>query len=359
MFGRHPLQRLAPGSGRCHIVLRPAQDLGQGLANFRLVVDDEYPARGRARLAGGSRIDDTCVQGAHRQRDGEYRSPHLGAIERQPAAVGLDDAVAHGQSHPGAQSGGLGGEIRLEHARAKPLRNARTVVGDRDADHAGVRVVTTRHAYPARPRPVLQHLLRVDDQVQQDLMKLVRVGEDPRNVLGEIDGHFDAAGAHRVAGNVEGRRHDVVDRHRNAFGCLLPRHGEEGSHDPRAALRRRANLRCCSLRGRVALFLEHDRPGHDHGKRVVELVGDAGQERAERGQFFALIGRFALAGQLLRRALFLRDVASDGQHVRLALILHRDPVHLELQCGAVLAQLRQLRATGFAGGDRPKEPGIV
>ena len=134
-------------------------------------------------------------------------------------------------------------------------------------------------------------------------MELVSVGEDERNIFGEIERHFDAAGANGVAGNVERRRHDVVDRHRTAFGLLLPSHGEEGSHDARAALGGGANLQRRGLGRRVPLFLEQYRPGHDDGKRIVELMGDTGQQRTERGKLFALIQRFALSRQLFRGAL--------------------------------------------------------
>ena len=81
----------------------------------------------------------------------------------------------------------------------------------------------------------------------------------------------------------------------------------------------------------IALLLEQHRPRDDDRQRIVELVRDAGQQRAERGELLALVQRFALPRQLLRRALLLGDVAGDGQHVRLALVLHRDAVHLELQ----------------------------
>ena len=174
-------------------------------------------------------------------------------------------------------------------------------------------------------------------------MELVSVGEDERNVLRKIQRHFDAARANRVAGDVERRRHDVVYRHRATFGSLLPSHGEEGSHDARAALGGGANLQRRGLGRRVALFLEQYRPGHNDRKRIVEFMGDPGQQRTERGKFFTLVQRFALSRQLFRGALLFRNVASDGQYMRPSLILHRDPVNFEFQCGAVLAQLRHLR----------------
>src|SRR5437762_2634448 len=47
----HPLQRFASGTGGYHPMPRTGQDLGQGCANLRLVIDDEYRALARAGLA--------------------------------------------------------------------------------------------------------------------------------------------------------------------------------------------------------------------------------------------------------------------------------------------------------------------
>ena len=67
----------------------------------------------------------------------------------------------------------------------------------------------------------------------------------------------------------------------------------------------------------VALLLEQHRARHDDRQRIVELVRDAGEQRTERGELFALVQRFALSRQLFGRALLFGDVAGDGQHMRL------------------------------------------
>src|SRR6266568_4230421 len=111
-------------------------------------------------------------------------------MERKRAAVRFDYPKAHRQSDARAHPRGLGGEIRLEHPRAKMFRNAGTVVCNGDADDLSEKIETAGHAYPARCGLVLQGLLRVDDQVEQHLMELVSVSEDEWNVLGEIQRHF-------------------------------------------------------------------------------------------------------------------------------------------------------------------------
>ena len=106
---------------------------------------------------------------------------------------------------------------------------------------------------------------------------------------------------------------------------------------------------------RIALLLEHHRPRHDDGERVVELMRDPGQQRAQRRELFALVQGFALARELLRGAFLLGDVTRNRQHVRLALVLHRDPVHLDVRRRAVPAPLRHLDVKRFAGRDRAQE----
>ena len=87
-------------------------------------------------------------------------------------------------------------------------------------------------------------------------MQLVAVSEDRRNILRELEHHFDAIGSDSVGRDVERRQNHVVNRYGAAFWLLLARHCEERSHDARAALGRRTNLERRGARCRVSLFLE-------------------------------------------------------------------------------------------------------
>ncbi len=88
-------------------------------------------------------------------------------------------------------------------------------------------------------------------------------------------------GANGVSGNVECRRHHIVDRHSTTLGLLL-------SAIARAVRTMRAQ-RSAAVRifcaaawvAGVSLLFEQYGPRHNHGKRIVELVRDAGQERSE------------------------------------------------------------------------------
>src|SRR5438034_8242339 len=120
-------------------------------------------------------------------------------------------------------------------------------------------------------------------------MQLVRVSEDVRNVRGEAQFHFDTAGANGVTRNIESGRHDFVHCDRTALRWLLTSHCEEGPNDTRTALGGGTNFRCRGQRGHVALLLEEYGSSNNDRKRIIELMSDAGEQRTERGKFFALV----------------------------------------------------------------------
>src|SRR5437763_11198720 len=190
-------------------------------------------------------------------------------------------------------------------------------------------------------------------------MKLIGVSENQRDVRREIERHLDVAGANGVAGDVERRRYDVVHRDRSAFRLLLTRHREERAYDSRAPLGCGANLERGALRGCVALCLEQYRARHDDGKRVIEFMRDAREQRTQCRELLALVQRVVLALQFGRVALFLRDVAGDRQNVRLSLILHRYSMELELERGSILASLGHLEMKRFARRRQAQKRGVV
>ena len=174
--------------------------------------------------------------------------------------------------------------------------------------------------------------------------------------LAKIERHLDAARANRVAGDVERRRHDVVDRHRAAFGLLLPRHGEERAHDARAALGGRADLQrraTCVAESPCSSSSTARATTTESG--LLSSCATPASSEPSAASFSRWYKRLALPRQLLGGALLLGDVARDRQHVGLALVLHRDAVHLELQRGAVAARCAvHLRVQRFAGRDRAR-----
>ena len=91
-------------------------------------------------------------------------------------------------------------------------------------------------------------LLGVDDEVQQHLLELVRIGEDLRQAGGERVDDVDVRDALLVRAQRERLAHDVVEVHHRARGVPLAREGEEVAHDAGGAL----GLPRGSPRGRAA-----------------------------------------------------------------------------------------------------------
>ena len=175
---------------------------------------------------------------------------------------------------------------------------------------------------------------------------------DQRDVVGEVERDLDAAGAHRVAGDVERRGDDVVDRDRAALAAAAgaPSRGT-CARCARSARRRRGSSPPRDLGRRVALLLEQHGARDDHRQRVVELVRDAGQQRAERGQLLALVRatRAARASSLGERFFSVMSraiVSTCGSSA----VLHRDAVELDASaasrpCGSAV-QLDVQRLAG-------------
>ncbi len=74
-------------------------------------------------------------------------------------------------------------------------RNARTVVRDGDDHHVGEGIGNSSSHVSGAAGLVLQGLLRIDDQVEQNLVKLVMPAR--MSEIGEIQRHVDVAGCER------------------------------------------------------------------------------------------------------------------------------------------------------------------
>ena len=102
----------------------------------------------------------------------------------------LDDRVGDREAEPRALADFLGGEERIEDARLHVFRNAWSVVVDLEHDRFRFEVVPAAEHDRAAAVRAEHRLLGVDDQVEQHLLKLVRVGERERQARGE---RFDGA----------------------------------------------------------------------------------------------------------------------------------------------------------------------
>ena len=97
----------------------------------------------------------------------------------------LHDRVRDGQPEPGALADLLRREERIEDLGLHIRRHARTVVGDLEGDRVALDVVPRADDERAAAVGREHRLLGVDDQVEQHLLDLVRVGKDLRQPGGE------------------------------------------------------------------------------------------------------------------------------------------------------------------------------
>ena len=92
-------------------------------------------------------------------------------------AIGVDDAVAHGKPEPGPLADRLGGEKRLKQLPLVLRRHAGSVVLDFEPYLPPVFVQAEQNA-ASLASPRLDRLLRIDDEIERDLLELGDVRVD-------------------------------------------------------------------------------------------------------------------------------------------------------------------------------------
>ena len=217
------------------------------------------------------------------------------------------DAEADRQAEPRALAHRLGREEGLEHAACRAGRHARPVVGDLEKCPAVVlpRANRDRPCRSGRPHRVLG----VQQQVHDDLLHLLPVGDDERHVHRVLLQHRDGARAVVERSERERRSRHIVEIRDRALERLAAREEEQAVNDLRRAARVGANL--LEVRAHVWARLRVDQQlaeSHHRLQRVVDLVRDAGDELPHRRQPLAV-------NQLFLQPAFLGDV-----------LLHRDDV---------------------------------
>ena len=78
--------------------------------------------------------------------------------------------------------------------------------------------------------------MRVGHKVDDDLMELVRIGPQGRDVVGQGHHHIDSVRTQVIGEQFHRLLHDLVQGHRLPFRGTLPCDGKEVLHDARAAL---------------------------------------------------------------------------------------------------------------------------
>ncbi len=267
--------------GIAQVVERSAQHQPEDL----LVVDRQDPGRRSGPGRDRRRLHLRRPLAGERNRHFEAGAAVFAAVDGDGSAVLLHDAVAQRQAQSGAVAGLLGGEERVEDARAQRVGNARPRVLDPEVD--AVRRCTGADRQPLVAAVGLERLQGVGQQVEEHLLQLQRVGANRRKVAVELPHHFDVGQA-ELFGH---ERHRVVDR---AERVARPRaevapareaaHVVDDAGHPRDLLGDQVEI-LFELADRLFGLAAHHADEHaNRRQRLVQLVGNAGAELTHRGQ---------------------------------------------------------------------------
>ena len=245
----------------------------------------------------------------------------LFAVRREVAAGLLGDAVAGREAEAGALVVRLRREERLEDARLDRLAHAGARVAHREhhvlaGHHVGglARVFVVEHhvrRLDHEPAAGGHRVAGVDDEVHQHLLELAAVHLDGADV--RLGAHVDRdVLADQPAEHLVQLGDERVDVEERRFHELLPGEAEQLPGEAARGLAGAADLverLPDRVIGRAGPPSSHPGPAEDHGQQVVEVVGDAAGQPADRLHLLGL-------AQLLLQLQALGDVFLDGDEVR-------------------------------------------
>ncbi len=129
--------------------------------------------------------------------------------------------------------------------------------------------------------PAPQRLFGVDDQVDENLVELISIPPDRRQIWRQAQGKRDPRCAQGVAGNLQRGLNHIVDLDIGRLSRLLTRHGQEGFDNARATVSGIANLfsphLCLLVCGG---FRQHKGLANHNRERIVQLVRNPGKQFA-------------------------------------------------------------------------------
>ena len=221
--------------------------------------------------------------------------------------MGLDNAMADGKPQSGALAHVLGGEKRIEYPPQVLFRNAAAGIDDRYCHHRlglGSRRPRILRAAGGNGDGalLLDRVLGIDEHVHDHLLDLVGVNPDRRQRPVEVHGNLDIAQMRRLLDDSHRIIDHLVEVGEFLFRQLFAGKIQQPLDDRGAALGFADDqIHVLGVLALVRQFLPHQmRKSQDAGERVVQFVGDAGGQQADRGELLAAHGLRLRAAQLLR-----------------------------------------------------------
>src|SRR6266571_4437004 len=233
------------------------------------------------------------------------------AFNPDVSLVILDDAIADRKPEPGALPGRLRREEWLEDLRLDLCGDPGTRVADLDLDP--VAGGQTR-GDPDRAGLALHGLLRIDQEIHQDLLELIGVAENGGKIRLELLLQTNLVKSELMIREGGGVLDDPVHIRDLKLDLFLTGELEQVFHDLRAALR----LLLDDLEGLeegvgpVQFAQGELGVGQDAGQRILHLVRDAGAELAQGRQLLGLDQRGLRVLEGLFAAFQLRGHLIEG-----------------------------------------------
>ena len=209
------------------------------------------------------------------------------AVGGDVAAVLADDPVGDAEPEPGARRA-LGGDEGVEDLRQDLGGDPGAGVLERDSDAVRAKGPGDDHQ-AALPFGHLGHcLLGVRHEVDEDLLELVAVRPHRRKAWLHVPVDLHALDPEVGRGERQDLLDEIVQHHVAPLERHLPAERQQAPHDVARGVRRLADHLRVFLEPVGRLLLEDVARADQHRQRIVELVGDAGDELAERRQLRGL-----------------------------------------------------------------------
>ncbi len=371
VLAARPRQSLVAAGGVDHAVAGAAQGVGEEAGGVGVVLDHQHGRRVEGgRLGGGhqDRTDHLGRSGADERQESRERAadPELGGDADRPT-LDLEIALGQGETETGAarrfQAVGLDLAKLLEDQGAVLRGDAGAVVDDVDAHAGGVQrpLVSgerggTDH-YLAAARRVLDG---VRQQVDEDLLQLVGVGDHLRQPARRLDHDHHPVLLGHAAHQVDGLGHDLgradrleVELHVAGLDLGDVEQGVDQRQEVLAAgadVAQEAGLARVDLVGELAF--ENLGEADDRVERRPQLVAHVGQEATL--QAVGLLDLEVLLGQLGAAPVELdREPRQLGQ---LALVLGAQAADLEAPLAQVGDALDWVERAAVEDGETAEGP---
>src|ERR1700682_1611171 len=291
-----------------------------------------------------------CRLGCDRKPDDKGRSFRVKVVvTHNLSAMFTDDAIANTQAQTGTLADVLGGEERIKNTFG--IDYAHTVIAKRNLDErvgAGAPDLNARG-----PRGFADGVVSVVQDVEKHLLELVGISDDRGEGFVEAFDHLNAMADEVVGAQVHGALQNGVELDELALRWHLAGKAEQVLYDLFGALRLLQNDPQIVARafGDLGIFHQQIGESEDGGKRVVDLVSNAGDQLPDRRHFLGVHELGAQDGGV-------GDVGHDHNDVADPAIFTADRAQIdgELAADSVAANQGQIKVIDLLAAGHGGQP---